>query len=349
VSFQGGSPRAAVPVSPEQISPLLDQIYARIDKANVPERVVGNLVTNGSFDFWSRGNGPFAFTGNTGGYTADRWFLGGTGPNGSVTCTKRVLSFGDIPGSSSKNAPVLGVTGQTGASDGAYYQHSFEGVETFAGKRIVVTAPVQLLTGAGRLFIELSQDFGTGGSALVNIPGKFVQLSPVLGRFGAIIDVPSIAGKIIGTNDRLTLNIWYSAGSNLNARIQNLGLQTLTFMIGDISAEELKPGYGDAYPGYQRVPKLLDQIGCLRFYQTGVGSLVAYYSGGNFGGGIYVTRLFPMRSAPGVSATNIGGPYTGGISGGPNNGALTELQFSFTSGTTQGNYCAFNWTASSDY
>jgi hypothetical protein len=74
-----GAPLTMPPITSAQI---LDGTIATADLANnaVTNAKLGtdtarlNLLTNGGFEIWQRGNGPFSGAGN--GYCADRWYIG---------------------------------------------------------------------------------------------------------------------------------------------------------------------------------------------------------------------------------------------------------------------------------
>jgi hypothetical protein len=82
------------------------------------------------------------------------------------------------------------------------------------------------------MVIEGEQFFGTGGSPSAGINAispTTITLTTSWAPFAAVITVPSITGKTIGTdgNDFLALAFWTSAGSDYNARTNSLGLQTI--------------------------------------------------------------------------------------------------------------------------
>jgi hypothetical protein len=54
------------------------------------------------------------------------------------------------------------------------------------------------------------------------------------------VDIPSITGKTLGTNnnDNLRIAFWFDAGSNFSSRTANLGQQSGTFDIAQVQLEE---------------------------------------------------------------------------------------------------------------
>lgn len=88
------------------------------------------------------------------------------------------------------------------------------------------------------------------------------------------VDVPSISGKIVGSSDSLNLSFWLSSGSSYNARTNNLGLQNITVDFADIEIKEVLPGYGDQFPGFERLARDTDLVRCQRYFELAYFSLV---------------------------------------------------------------------------
>lgn len=252
---------ATAPLSAEQLA-VGDKRFDRLDGANRGLHLIPNALLNASFDHWQRGAGPFSTTGGPQGYYGpDRWVISNLGSNGTISITRQPLAFGDWPGSSSRFSAVFGVTGHAAASDAAFFGQPIEGVDTLAGRRVVVTGGLRLASGAvgSKVAVELVQVFGTGGSADVNTYLGQVTLTGALTRFAVFADLPSMSGKVIGSaGDFLKLNFFLSAGSNYNARTGNLGLQNISVQPVDLEVKEIKPGFGDNYPGFERILRQLD-------------------------------------------------------------------------------------------
>lgn len=321
MSFQGGSRAAPAVLTPSQIKAPGDLSYARLDKANAPQHVFPNALINASFDHWQRGVGPFTASGAAFVYGPDRWSTYNIGANGQATVTRRALAFGDWP-SQSRFSAIFGCSGHSAAGDGMVGRQLIEGVDTYAGRRVAVKGGIRLVTGAAgsKVALEMEQAFGTGGSADSVKFGpaagqqQQITLTGVLTPFAAIFDVPSMSGKIIGTaNDALALNIWLSAGSNFNTRTGNLGLQSIQIELVDVEVKEIKPGYGDAVPSFERLPKWLDLTLSQRYYITGL--VFRCGQGGNAGNNTYTASyvgcsLFlpvPMRILATKSFTDLAG------------------------------------------
>jgi hypothetical protein len=194
----------------------------------IPPDDNGNRIMNGDFIVWQR-----ATSGTANGYTAaDRWLNGASG--GTVTQSRSLFNPGDGVGISSITptfALSQNVTGQSLSSHYAVTQQRIENVRNYSGQTITVLGYVIRAAGSGNAVIEMSQNFGTGGSpsaAVTGISPTTITPTGVWQPFAAVMTVPSISGKVLGSNfnDYLELNLWASAGSTLNSRTNSLGLQT---------------------------------------------------------------------------------------------------------------------------
>jgi len=225
-----------------------------------------NRIINGAFDFWQRG-----MSGTANGYVAaDRWINGRNG--GTVTQSRQPHTLGDKFGS---NTPEFylrqTVSGQSGTGAYALTQQNIESVRSYAGETITVLGWARRSSGAGNMVVEGAQLFGTGGSPSVNvfsISPTTITLTSDWEPFAAVITVPSIAGKTIGTddNDHLAIHFWASAGSDFNTRTNSLGIQTIGV---DLWGIHIKRGThtADATEAY-RAPELGPELArCQRYYQ----------------------------------------------------------------------------------
>lgn len=282
-----------------------------------------NRIINGSFDFWQRGTSTSAI-----GYgAADRWYNGGT--VGTVTMSRQSFSVGDTLGS---NNPTYfmrqTVSGQTLASQGALPIHRIESVRSYAGQTITVLGWARRSSGSGNMAVEAVQVFGTGGSPSSDVLGispTTIALSGSWTPFAAVMAIPPVTGKTIGTNgnDYLGLNFWTSAGSDFNARTNSLGLQTLSVDLWGIHIK-LGTHTADATALYKQ-PELGPELArCQRYYSKTsnidvvpvngaaggtagmfMSGVVNFYSTGN---GYFEHLSFPqpMRGTPSIQLFRTG-------------------------------------------
>jgi len=184
-------------------------------------------IINGYFGVWQR-----ASTITASGYVAaDRWGNGFVG--GTVTQSLQSFTIGEVLGN---NNPYYflrqAVSGQTLATQYAITSQGIEYVRSYAGQTITVMGWAKRGSGTGNMAIEAVQVFGTGGSPSASVTGispTTVTLGATWEPFAAVMNIPSVTGKTLGTNnnDFLNLNFWTSGGSNWNSRTNSLGLQTI--------------------------------------------------------------------------------------------------------------------------
>lgn len=274
------------------------------------EGVVENDCINGTFDIWQRGTSQ-----TVAGYGSDdRWRLD---LNGS-TATNSRQSFAagqtDVPGNPAYYASVA-VTSVAGTSNYVLKAQRIIDVRRYSGKRVCVKFHARASATLG-LAVNLSQEFGSGGSASVAISGQKVSLSTSWAKFVLYFDIPSISGKTIGTTPSYTqINFWFDAGSDLNVQTDTLGQQSGTFDIAEVEIFE-----SDRELPVKRRLKNETLHECLPFYQKSYLDSVA--PGTASGGGRHesyahntwllnhctVNLQKPMIMAPSITLYN---PITG--------------------------------------
>ena len=186
-----------------------------------------NRIINGDFGIWQRGTSGTANSAPV----ADRWFNGAA--LGTITQSRQAFALGDTFG---VNGPTYflrqSVVPIVGPSHFAATSQRVESVRSYAGQTITVLGWARRFSGAGDMTVEGSQGFGTGGSPSAGVLGinpTTVALSTSWETFAVVMNVPSVTGKTLGTDgrDSFNLNFWTSAGSDLDARTNNLGIQTI--------------------------------------------------------------------------------------------------------------------------
>jgi hypothetical protein len=198
----------------------------------------GNAIINGAFEINQRN---FTSTTTYGAFGFDRWVL--TGFDGTSTYSSQAFTLGSAPvsGYEAANFARIISTGQTLTTARTSLTQAIENVRTLAGQTVTVSFFAKAATGTPSVAVELNQSFGTGGSpsgGVATLVGK-VALSTSFERYSVTATLPSIAGKTIGTNlnSQVQLNLFLSAGSNLNARTGSLGIQSNTFDIWGVQVE----------------------------------------------------------------------------------------------------------------
>jgi hypothetical protein len=222
--------------------------------------------------------------------------------DGTVTYSAQTFTPGAAPvaGYEGKNYLRIVTSGQTLTSAITNLQQLIESVRTFAGQTTTISFWAKANTGTPKMSVELTQNFGSGGSASVNTYAGQVTLSTSWARYSVTVAVPSISGKTVGTSDCLELKLFVSAGSDFNARTGSLGIQSNTFEIWGVQAE-----YGSKATPFQTASggSIQGELAmCQRYYYllaSGTGKAIgigSYYTSGVFFG--YTPFPVTMRTTP---------------------------------------------------
>lgn len=217
-----------------------------------------NKIINGNFDVWQRG---VSFGNNV--YTADRFATGNVGS--STVATQQLFTIGQTlvpfnPKYFLRNV----ITSVAGAGNISYISQKIESVYTFAGQTITLSFWAK--SDASRpMAFEFEQQMGTGGSPSGPVNGFAVgkvNLTTTWQKFTFTATMPSISGKVLGTNnnDNLNLNFYFDAGANFNPRTNSLGQQSGTFDIAQIQVEA-----GAVATDFEQRPYAMEYVLCLRY------------------------------------------------------------------------------------
>ncbi len=243
-----------------------------------------NRIINGAFDFWQRGT-----TQNTFGYkSADRWYLDFSG--GTVSFSRMGWGPGPRLGRNNPRQHArIAVSGQSG-SNTAYIDQAIEDVRSYAGETITVLGWANRSGGSGNFRVEMYQNFGTGGSPSSTVTVGSVTCDVGTGSwqpFAATFNVPTIAGKTLGTNDNHRLNLRLVASGTGMIENHNLDLWGIHIRVGTHTTAAC-----DAYLAPEFGAELLR---CQRYYE----------------------KSYQLTTAPGTATTN--GIWFGMMLGTPEN------------------------------
>lgn len=259
-----------------------------IDAGNVrgiqglPGPIGRNRIINGDFSINQRGQMAAILV--HGGFVADRWILEcGAASNSLIRVENTPLDFPDI----FSHFVRLTTSSHATSSQYAALVQKIENVRTFSEQTITVSFWARASSGTPSVAVELERYFGSLGSTTSHtIVGKTV-LSTSPQRYSFTVTVPSLTNKTINTNglndDRLSVRIFVSAGSDFNARTNSLGLQNTTIDITGVQIEEGAVATAFDYRSY--VENLLQ---CQRYYYRSL---------------LYGTELIFPSHASGVTAT----------------------------------------------
>jgi hypothetical protein len=162
-----------------------------------------NKIINGDFNVWQRGTTVSAS--NTYAYLSDRWQ---SVCDGNFSGSRQTFTAG--------TAPVAGYEGKYffryTKTSGTYWQvqQPIEDVQTLAGQTATISFWAKV-DSAKTVYIQLTQNFGSGGSAAVTTSAGTQALTTSWARYSFTVAVPSISGKTIGTSSNLELGIGIAA------------------------------------------------------------------------------------------------------------------------------------------
>lgn len=263
-----------------------------------------NVIINGAFEVNQR---AFTSTTSDATYGFDRWQFFRN--DGTVTYSAQTFTLGSAPvaGFEARNFARVVSSGQSATSAYVQLLQKVESVRTFAGQTVTVSFYARAASGAPKVAVELQQNFGTGGSSVVDIYAGQVTLSTAWARYSVTVAVPSITGKTIGStgNDALWVNLWTSAGSTFNARTGSMGIQNNTFDIWGVQVEE-----GSVATEFSRNTNSIqaELAACQRYFirlQSTNTTAIAYgFQYGSTGAEGLMSLPVKMRAVPSATASN---------------------------------------------
>ena len=258
-----------------------------------------NKIINGGFDIWQRGTSMSPGVSDQ--YLSDRWKYSRVGS--TFTASRQIFTTGqtDVPGEPTYFHRAV-IASVAGSSNYVLFLQHLEDVRTLAGKTVTLSFYAKA-DGNKPMAVEFTQSFGSGGSpssTVTDIGVQKLNLTTSWQKFTVTANIPSMAGKTIGTNNNHCLNMafWFDAGSSFNSRTNSLGQQSGTFDIAQVQLEE-----GPVATPFEQRPIGTELALCQRYYEKSyaidvvpgtVGGGTAESGGGSTGGLInaYVKRYF---------------------------------------------------------
>lgn len=321
-----------------------------------------NPIINGNFDIWQRGT-----TASATGYLADRFYEQIVGD--TVAVSRQAFGAGDTEAfdAAAQYYHRASVTLVSGASNVSCTRHRIEGVRSYAGREITLSFQSRETTSGLPIAVEVVQHFGTGGSPSADVTGigsQQVAQATDFSKKTITVDVPSIAGKTIGTNsdDWLEIIWWYSAGSDYDSRTATLGQQSGTFDLAQIKIDT-----GSTSTPFIRMCLAYELLRCQRYYESSVSGPPGTISGPT--GGAFFLAVDSTSAIGGnsfrtikrvVPAMKVWNPATGTIGTARNNtsGADVPATISdmtaygitrFIGSITPGAQFSLHWSADSEF
>jgi hypothetical protein len=189
-----------------------------------------NKIINGDFGVWQRGT---SFSNPvTGSYIADRFFILHNSTGATRTYSQETFTPGTAPVAGYEGTFFLRyartVAGSLGTVD--YIGQKLEDVRIFAGQTATLSFWAKVDSGTPTLTLRARQNFGSGGSGLIDATDVSITLSTSWTRYIATFAIPSISGKTIGTNS--VLEIQFRTAVNT---IQTLDLWGVQLEAGSVA------------------------------------------------------------------------------------------------------------------
>ena len=322
----------------------IGRVFANVNAASLSGN--RNKVDNGDFNIWQKGLSQSV----AGRGSVDRWSLESVG-SATSNMSRQTHPFGqtDVPGLPRYFTRINVLNSGDAATGIVDLWQNIEGADTLSGGKSTLVFYAR--SDANRqIAADLSQIFGTGGSPSARVSGIGATkwgIGTGWTRCAALVDVPSVAGKILGSgnNDCLSIAIFLSAGTSFNSRTNSLGPQTGTF---DISHVCLVPGDAtneyDPFPARSQSDEL---IRCQRFLE--IMPTMSYLVAGTAAGNVGVNPSFKVKKCfvPAVTMTNV--TYTLNSSGLTTStinldGFRADWNSAGSNGTNH-SVIAFGWTA----
>lgn len=206
-----------------------------------------NLIINGGFDLWQRGISG-SFTAGPTYVSADRWY-GYVSSSTTVTLSRQAFATGqtEVPNNPKYYARLdwLG----TGSSVFFSMSQRIEDVQHGAGGAITLSFYARTEQGDD-IVVGINQKFGSGGSSDVTVTNTAIDTTASWQKYVVTVDVPSIAGKTIGTGNNLEITFYRNGTLNSYLDIANVQLE-----LGSVATPFEHRSYGE------------ELLLCQRFYQ----------------------------------------------------------------------------------
>ena len=269
-----------------------------------------NLIINGDMSIAQRGTSS---TGQTGaGYVVcDRWQHNASGGTLNLTQNSFTLGQSDVP-SLFKNYFTISAT--TGADNCGIWQ-KVEDVRSVQGTYTISWYAKGTNPNGGHLELALRQNFGSGGSADVDLTSYNFTLTSSWQRFSYTFTTPSLSGKTVGSSSYFRLYLKQPVDDN-----------TSNAWSMDVTGVQLE--VGTSASDFEFLPYDVNLNRCLRYCNVYGERQYSQFSSAS---GAYSTSQgqsviglpVEMRAVPSLS-------YTGNFRmvGGSNSGTITSIAIS---------------------
>jgi len=214
-----GNPTAPTPVVTDNDTSIATTAFVQSNVAIANNNVGRNLLHNGLFNINQRAQGTYT-SGAGWSFCFDRWRIVYMSAGDAYSIVRTAANDSDraAVGDESCNWIIThNIAGAAGAANGIVFGQAIEGVTRLTGKTVTVSFWAVCGTPL-KIGVNVTQEFGSGGSpsAGVILAGQSATLGIPWKRYSFTFNMPSIAGKTLGTNnnDSTNLEIWLSGGAN---------------------------------------------------------------------------------------------------------------------------------------
>ena len=234
-----------------------------------------NAIINGNFDVWQRGT-SVAAADATVQFLADRWRHytaddGGTLP--TLTFSRQQLTAGSIPNAFFNYRIAANGTGTSlGNSSLANLAQKIEnGTRNLAGdgKKVTVSFWARSDIAGKRLGLNLTQNYGTGGSPTADevIKGGTITLTSAWVKYTKTFTTNTLSGKTFGTtfNDSLNFEFWYQWGTTTGNTFVETSVTAETYGNGYVDIAQVQLCVGDVALPFMPKSEAQEKIDCQRY------------------------------------------------------------------------------------
>ena len=244
--------------------------------AQIPSTPSGrrNLIINGAMNVAQRGTNFGTLSAQA--YTLDRWKV-----DGGTTVQQASLAVDEI----SNDTKLTKAIQMQGASSD-YFRTRLEDVANFSNQTLTLSFYVKGSSATTLSSITARQNFGSGGSTLVDTAFSSASYSVTTSytKYTATVTLPSISGKTIGTSSFLEIYMLLPDG----VTVYLTGVQ---LEVGTVATEFEHRSFAE------------ELALCQRYFMKFSASRTIY--GADYGSNAFSRAYFPvtMRASPTVTAT----------------------------------------------
>jgi hypothetical protein len=182
-----------------------------------------NKFINGAFDNWQRGT-SISLTSGVFAYTVDRFLASCSFSAGTSTVSRQAFTPGTAPVSGYEGNYFARLT--CGSTTSVWnYRQNIENVTTFAGQTATLSFWIKASAANATTSVEVAQIFGSGGSGNVVATYTGPSVTTSWQRFSLTVNIPSIAGKTIGTSSYLSITLYSTTGIASSLLVDTWGWQ----------------------------------------------------------------------------------------------------------------------------